>query len=74
MNVAGDLCCYCCGFCKTQEQKHTLLHGFVMSESLFAGNKHRLFYLKRLLQHTQEKFQPSESASKLQKDKLQRRT
>ena len=74
MNVAGDHCWYYCWFCKMQEQKHTLLHVFVISESLFSNNKHRIFYLKWLLRHIQYKFQLSKSASKLQKDKLQRRT
>lgn len=51
-----------------------LLHVFVITESLFSNNKHRIFYLKCLLQYIQYKFQLFKSASKLQKDKLQRRT
>lgn len=73
MNVAGDLCWCYCWFCETQEQKHRLLHGAVSRESLFSNNKHGIFYLKWLLQHIRYKFQLSKSASKLQKDKLQRR-
>lgn len=54
--------------------RNRLLHVFVITESLFSNNKHRIFYLKWLLQYIQYKFQLFKSASKLQKDKLQRRT
>lgn len=43
MNVARDLCWYYCRFCKMQEQNHRLLHVFVIRESLFSDNKHRIF-------------------------------